>query len=259
MSIAITTDLEQLRTPAKKIEFLDSAGTHHEETDEVVAKLKEAFDENKSVIALSAPQIGIGKRAFGIRFDDGVKFFIDPVITAKANYKIAVETCASMPNKEIIMQRPEEVSIVYYDEKLKYEDNKLLGDAARLFDQQYSILDGDLPDELGLVSDINDDGPRSALTQDEWKEVIEIYKQFAQLRHKAYMEAIEANEIDKAAYKQLKLQEDIINGRIVAVETPKESKATAGGNRTQRRAMSKQIKGQLSKLKQQQNAKKGKK
>lgn len=259
MAIEILTDLEALRTPAEKIEFWDEIGTHHEETDEIIAKLRQAFEENKSIIALGAPQIGIRKRAFGIRFNDAVKFFIDPVINSKANYKIAVETCASMPNKEIILQRPEEISIVYYDENLKYEDNKLLGAAARLFDQQYSILDGDLPDELGLVSDIEEDGPRSELTEEEFKETIEIYKQFAKLRHEAYLKAIEADDIDKAAYKQLKLQEDIINGRIVVVESQDEAKARAGGNRAQRRAMSKQIKTELSKFKQQQSAKKGKK
>ena len=60
------------------------------------------------------------------------------------------------------------------------EDNKLLGIAARLFDQQYQLLDGVSPADLGLVSDIEQDGSLSELTEEEFNQVIEIYKQFVQ-------------------------------------------------------------------------------
>jgi len=58
------------------------------------------------------------------------------------------------PGKEFVIGRPEEITVVYYNEDFKYEDNKLMGYAAALFDQQYQLLEGVLPDELGLMSDI---------------------------------------------------------------------------------------------------------
>ena len=39
-----------------------------------------------------------------------------------------------MPGKEIIA-RPEEITVVYYTDDFKYEENKLVGPAAAIFDQ----------------------------------------------------------------------------------------------------------------------------
>lgn len=254
MAKEIITDLEALHAPSEKIAFFDETGTHHEETDEIVGAIKAVMEERKDVIALSAPQIGIRKRAFCIRFGDEIKAFVDPIVTKKSDYKIAVETCASMPNKEILLARPEDITVVYNDANLKYEDNKLLGPAARLFEQQANLLDGVTPDELGLVSDINEDGPLTDLTEEELKQVIEIYKQFAEAKKKAIVDSLD-DETDKAIYKHMKLTEDVITGRVEIMDNPADAKAS--GNRKQRRDASKMIKRQAAKLKQKKNAEKG--
>ena len=46
-----------------------------------------------------------------------------------------------MPGQEILITRPEEITIVYYNDEFKYEENKLLGAAARLFDQSAQLLE----------------------------------------------------------------------------------------------------------------------
>ena len=94
------------------------------------------LDANPDILALAAPQIGINKRIFCLRFNDQIKVFINPIITKKKGLTIAVETCCSMPGKEIVIGRPEEVTVVYYNEEFKYEDNKLLGAAASLLRQR---------------------------------------------------------------------------------------------------------------------------
>jgi peptide deformylase len=41
------------------------------------------MNENANILALAAPQIGHKVRIFGIRFNDTIKVFINPVITKK--------------------------------------------------------------------------------------------------------------------------------------------------------------------------------
>ena len=50
-----------------------------------------------------------------------------PIITKKKGVNIVIETCASMPGKEIVIGRPEEITVVYYSDEFNYEDNKLVG------------------------------------------------------------------------------------------------------------------------------------
>jgi peptide deformylase len=169
----IITDIDQLKQPAEPLEFLTEDGVQPEECLEIISKIKDELLANNNIIALSAPQIGINKRIFCMRFNDQIKTFINPIITKKSGLSIVIETCESMPGKEIVIGRPEEVTIVYYNEDFKYEDNKLLGIAASLFDQQAQILDGILPCELGLVSDIIEDGN---ITEADLEEIIPFYR-----------------------------------------------------------------------------------
>lgn len=191
------------------------------------------MEAHKDIIALAAPQIGIGKRVFALRFDNTIKFFVNPILTKKQKYSLGVETFASMPGKEIFTSRPEEVSVVYYTEDFKYEDNKLLGPAARLFDQQCQLLDGVTPDEIGLVSDVEEDGPLADLTEGEWKELIEIYKQFVKAKSGSLESAIQEDEDYAKQYKSLKFTEAVINGRAAIVD---QGEAGVRRNRAQRRA-----------------------
>ena len=253
----VITDIEKLTEPSSPLEFIDSNGAHPEEGQKIIDQIKEVMEADKSLIALSAPQIGINKRIFCIRFENEIKTFINPIITKKADYKVGIETCVSMPGKEILITRPESITLVYYNDNFKYEDNKLLGYAARIFDQQANILDGVLPNELGLVSDINEDGPFSSLTEDEIKEVLDLYKKFVAAKSEALAKQIAADEDLQKQYKHLKFTEAVINDRIQVIENPDDKKPV--GNRAQRRAVSKQIKHQISKQKQKADIKKGKK
>lgn len=216
------TDIE----PASPLEFITDSGMSDEAMQEgksIIAELKEVLNANTNLFALAAPQIGINKRIFCIKFNDSIKAFINPIISKKTGNIIGPETCASLPGKEILISRPEEITVVYYNEDFKYEDNKLLGIAARLFDQQYQLLDGVSPADLGLVSDIEQDGSISELTEEEFNQVIEIYKQFVQAKAKALKEELSGSELNKN-YKMLKFTEDVINGRTVISETEAETK-----------------------------------
>lgn len=210
---------------AEPLKFLDDNGqitTVVEEGKEIISKLKIVFEEYKDLLALAAPQVGHNKRIFGIRFADSIKFFINPVITKKGNYIISGETCAYLPGKEIIISRPEELTVVYYNEDFKYEDNKLVGLAARLFDQQNQLLDGVSPAEVGLVSNPEEDGYLADLTEEEFKEVQNMYKEFVDIKIKKIKEEIaKSTEIEKD-FRVLKFSEDVVNGRASISETEAE-------------------------------------
>lgn len=229
----IIIELEKLAQPAEPLTFLTEEGAKTEEGSGIVAKIKEVMEANPELLALTAPQIGINKRIFCLRFNDQIKTFINPIITKKKGLNIIIETCASMPGKEIVIGRPEEITVVYYNEDFKYEDNKLLGAAASLFDQQAQILDGVLPTELGLVSDIETDGK---IEEADLAEIIPFYKDtFLPSKLACLNKAIESDDDAAKDFKQLKFTEDVINGRITVVEneaeTAKRAKAKKAANK----------------------------
>ena len=231
---SIILDLEKLNQPAEPLAFLTEKGAQTEEGLEIITKIKEVMIADETILALSAPQIGINKRIFCLRFNDQIKTFINPIITKKKGLNIIIETCVSMPGKEIVIGRPEEITVVYYNEDFKYEDNKLLGAAACLFDQQAQILDGVLPCELGLVSDIEEDGK---IEESDLEEIIPFYKDtFLPSKLNSLHNAIEADETAAKDYKHLKFTEGVINGRIAVLEpeeeTSRRTKAKKAANKT---------------------------
>lgn len=213
----IITDLDILRQAAEPLKFLSEEGVQQEEGKEIVDTILAAMQDNPDLLAISAPQLGINKRIFCIRFDDAIKTFIDPIITKKSTYKIAPETFPSMPGKEILITRPEEITVIYYTADFKYEENKLLGAAARLFDQQAQLLDGILPDDLGLVSDVATDGSLAELSEAEIDELVEFYKTYVQVKANALKQKIEADPELEKVYKHLNFSEKVINGMAAVV------------------------------------------
>ena len=231
---SIITDLEVLSVPSEPLTFLSEEGAKTEEGTEIINQIKEVMEANPELLALSAPQIGINKRIFCLRFSDQIKTFINPIITKKKGLNIVIETCASIPGKEIVIGRPEEITVVYYNDNFDYEDNKLMGVSASLFDQQAQILDGVLPAALGMVSDIEADGK---IEEADLEAIIPFYKDtFLPTRIEQLKTAIEADEDSTKAYNHLKFTEGVINGRIEVVEsgeeTVKRARAKNAANKT---------------------------
>ena len=213
----IIYELDTLRQAAEPLKFISDAGINKDEGNEIIEKILEVMNADTSIIALAAPQIGIDKRIFGIRFSDTIKIFIDPIILKKSNYRIAPETFVSMPGKEILINRPEELTVVYYTSEFKYEENKLLGPAARLFDQQAQLLDGILPDDLGLVSDVEADGSLADLDEKEIAELVEFYKEYVKVKSEAVKQTITDDPDLMAEYRKLDFSEKVVNGKAAVV------------------------------------------
>ena len=69
----IITDLSILAEPTEPLKFLTDTGVDKKEGDEIIAKIKGVMEENKTILALTAPQIGIKSKIFCIRFNDIIK------------------------------------------------------------------------------------------------------------------------------------------------------------------------------------------
>jgi peptide deformylase len=232
---SIIYNIDALSIPSEPLTFLTEQGAITEEGDDIIKKIKEVMEANPELLALSAPQIGVNKRIFCLRFNDQIKTFINPIITKKKGLNIVIETCASMPGKEIVIGRPEEITVVYYNDEFKYEDNKLIGVAASMFDQQAQILDGVLPHELGLVSDIAEDGK---IEESDLTEIIPFYKDtFLPSRLASLNETISADEDAKKYFSQLKFAEGVINGRNAVIEPEEEAAKRAKAKKAANKAI----------------------
>lgn len=239
----IITDLSLLQEPVEPVLLADSKGANIAEALDIIKAIKETMEANQTYLALSAPQIGIKKRVFCIRFSDSIKAFVNPIITKKADFKISHETCASMPNQETVIVRPEDITVIYYNDQVKYEENKLLGQAARLFDQQAQFLDGIIPSDLGLVSNVDFDGTLATATEEELIEIKKFYKKYIETKLQGLQNSINADEQLAAQYKRLKFTEDVITGRTQVIEQPPKL------NHEQRRTLQKQQKARERKIK----------
>ena len=213
----IIKDIEKLRVAAEPLKFIDKNVVDKTEGTDIINKLRDVMNENKAILALTAPQIGIKKRIFGIRFEDQLKFFIDPVIIKKSGLSIAPETFVGMDNKEILIGRPDEITAVYYTQDFKYEENKFIKEAARIFDQSMQVLDGILPDVLGLVSDITKVGSLAELNKDEIAEVIDFYKEYVNRKLAAIEKYLKGGKDLDKEYRLLNFSENVINGRTKVI------------------------------------------
>lgn len=216
-------DLDDPLEISEPIILFNDTGLVKDEAQVIIDQLDEIFKENATLLALAAPQIGINKRIFGLRFNEGIKYFINPVITKKIGLSISIETCAGFEDREFLVGRPKEIQLVYYNKDFAYEDNKLLDYSAALVDQMCQLFDGVLPTDIGLVSTVSLDGSFEDLTDDEKQEAISLWKQFISIKTQKYKEKINQNVEDVKIYKTLLLAEDIINDRtkLVITETDK--------------------------------------
>jgi peptide deformylase len=215
----IETDLTKLKTvEIEPLLFISKTGLILEEMNKANKIIETIINElnNNNLLYLSAPEIGINKRIICLKFDNQIKSFINPVITAKRNYTLGAETFNSLPNKEILVSRPEEITLVYYNQDFKYEENKFVGTAAKILDQELQLFENILPNDIGLISDIETDGKLADLSEEDFKEVVEIYKQFIETKIKNL--TTDLSEEEQREYRQIKFTENVINGQTVVAD-----------------------------------------
>lgn len=95
-------------------------------------------------IGLAAPQVGVAKRISVVDAGDGVLKMINPVILEKKGASVLEEGCLSILGRQVEIERAEDVSISFLDEKGKRTTKNLKGLSARAIQHEIDHLNGKL-------------------------------------------------------------------------------------------------------------------
>lgn len=209
----IITDEIQLSERAEEIDTLREGQL----LQEIVKYLKRTLRKREDLFALSAPAIGYNKRVFCMKFEnDQVKTFINPIIESYSpnGMQLSREKCSSIPGKEYIRVRNNDIRVMYQKPTGEAESNRLLGKAALVFEHEMDHLEGVLISDIGLEIIPEFD----TASEEERAEVIKEYLDSLDIRLKQTNEEIqndpELKQIDDAT----KFMTGILTGEIKQTE-----------------------------------------
>lgn len=239
--LKIVDDKKKLSDRADEILKEDSV----ESVTRLINDLKDTLRANNDLCALAAPQIGVGKRVFCIKFSNGdIRAFLNPIImTHSKEQHLSRENCASLGTTEYIIPRYNEVTAGYQTPMGVPETNTFQGAPAEVFQQMCQLLDGILIDDYGLeVLDGFD-----KLSKKDKSAVIDMYLKHLEQTSNDLKEEIEKDptlkEIDKAIdfeynvamgnvkiEKLTKEEEEDLNKNIKDELSKKQDASAKGGN-----------------------------
>ena len=209
----IITDEVALSERAEEIDTLHDSQL----LQEIVKYLKRTLRKREDLFALSAPAIGYNKRVFCMKCEnDQIKTFINPVIESYSpnGMQLSREKCSSIPGKEYIRVRNNDIRVMYQRPTGDAESNRLLGKAALVFQHEMDHLEGVLISDIGLEVIPEFD----AATDEERSEVIKEYLDSLDIRLKQTNEEIqndpELKQIDDAT----KFMTGVLTGEVKQTE-----------------------------------------
>lgn len=112
-------------------------------TSQLIADMLDTMYEANGV-GLAAPQVGILKRIVTIDVGDGPIVLVNPVILETGGEQTGPEGCLSVPGKQGIVTRPNEVTVKALDENMKERLIKGTELLARAICHECDHLDGQL-------------------------------------------------------------------------------------------------------------------
>ena len=180
----------------------------NKEAREIISEIKKTM-RVKGLNSLSAPAIGYQRRIFCIDFKDReIKTFINPIIVNAKGLQLSREKCTSIPGKEFIRPRNNEIEVMYQDPMSKPQSRKLVGLAAIVFQHEQDHLDGLLLSDVGLeVDELFDNA-----SEEEKQEVIEAYLDSLDLKQKDLQTEIQEDKELKQMDDARKYMESVYKG-----------------------------------------------
>lgn len=150
------------------------------EMRKIILELKNTIEE-KGLTALSAPQIGYQYRIFCVKFQnknkkkkkttESIHTFINPVATGIRGIVIDREGDPCLPNRQFIIVRNNDISLLYQTPLGKPISQNFSGKATAIIQLMLDHLDGVLLTDLGLEIDDRFD----EATEEERNELLEAY------------------------------------------------------------------------------------
>ena len=207
------TDIEELAQSSIEIDTKKD----NKKMREIITELKYRIGKD-NLTALSAPQIGEKYRIFCIKFTEKkgkktsevIKTFVNPVIIGIKGIVIDRESDICFPDKQFLIVRNNDLSIVYQNPLGKPVSQKFSGKASALIQLMVDHLDGVLLTDLGLEIDERFD----EATEEEKNELLEAYMNSLDLYKKQVDEEIENNEELKSMQDAVKFIQSVRDGEI---------------------------------------------
>ena len=208
----IVTDYEALSERCDEFDITKKGG----EAQAITLCLKNTLRAHSDMVGLSANQIGYDKRIICLNFNGDIRTFINPIITKVDGFELSRETCHSIPGKTYIRTRYNKIDITYQTPLGKVESIELLGLAARIMQHHIDHLDGLLLSDIGLEIDADFD----AATDDERKEVIDMYLDSLDLKRKEIDAAIKDDKDAQQISDAIRFMESVRKGETVVESVP---------------------------------------
>jgi len=106
--------------------------------------LRDTLHETRKGVGLSAPQIGISKRAFVVEVaDEGIYYeMINPELSNMKGREEAWEGCLSVEGVEGFIPRAQKLRVVYTDREQQQRELVAEGYLARIIQHEYDHLEG---------------------------------------------------------------------------------------------------------------------
>ena len=171
------TNIDELSDSSLEVDF----DTDKKRISEIVEKLKYRISKD-NLIAISAPQIGEKVRIFCIRFTtkqngktfDKVHTFVNPVIVGMKGFVLDREKDISLPDREFIIARNNDINVMFQTEKGESVEHKFSGKIAAFIQLMVDHLDGILLTDMGLEIDHLFD----EATEEERNELLKAYTEW---------------------------------------------------------------------------------
>lgn len=205
-----------ITTESKEKEILDNRcdevniKTENNLVRQIILDLKNTIREKDKCVGLSANQIGYDKRIFCINFNGDIRTFINPIIAQAKGLTLSREGCMSVPKKEYLIPRNNEISVHYLTPLGKVESRKMFGYAACVFQHELNHLDGALISDIGL--EITEEFDKAS--QEEKDELINLYLESLDLKAKELSKEVQEDPELKKIDNAIKFNERLAKGEI---------------------------------------------
>lgn len=114
--------------------------------NEAIKLSESALEEEKSALAVAAPQVGINERVFVYKDEsclEKTNVVFDPIIIEFSDEVWQFnEGCLSFPGVFLPIARPRTIQVTYWDENDKFQNREITDLTSRIFQHEVDHLDG---------------------------------------------------------------------------------------------------------------------
>ena len=191
--VELIKDIDKVRERCDEINVFDNRKELKEVSDDMI----EYLNSHEEILALAAPQINRSFRMFAIRFEDGIKFFINSMFTKQEGLHVSIEENPLLGDRKFLIARNDKISLAYQDLFGMAGEAEFDGSAGDLIQQMVYLTDGILLDDLGI--EVFEDFFNA--TEEERNEVIDYYLDTLKIRSRHLNEEID-NDPELRKYKE---------------------------------------------------------